>query len=143
MLDLAQNKGKETRKLSPTKETDLTSWIQDLMELERTEWSCLHMQSTFSRMFRRQCKSSILRCWSGINWFKCFKFITGRFPSSFFSMKKRLLINSPSKWFGVSAMAPLFNMFWVSFCTRIFSVWLKLGESGMLFCWGISWNGIV
>ena len=34
MLDLVQNKGKETRKVSLTKEIEQIFWMQDLMKLK-------------------------------------------------------------------------------------------------------------
>ena len=40
--------------------------------------------------FLRQCKPS-LKCWYGMNWFNCFKFITGLWFPSFFRAKNNVL----------------------------------------------------
>ena len=66
-----------------------------------------------------------------VNWCRCFKFITGRFLSSF-SIRKRLLINSLFKWLGlkVGSLQRLSSSTSQEFpsSTRIFSFWLNLGD---------------
>ena len=149
MLGLLQKKDKETFTVSPTKETAKTFWIQDLMELKSMHSSDPVCTCNLPSL---ECfkDSAKLPSWSAgkvwTDWFRCFKFITGRSPHPpappiFFPTRKRL-INSPSKCFRVSTMAPVFKILWTSFCTKILPSWLDLGEFGMFFCWKISWNGI-
>ena len=78
--------------------------------------SSLHMKSSFCNISLRQNKPSILKCWYGMNWFRCFKLITGQFPPPFFPTRNTLLKISPFKWL-VWHMAPFSNMLPISTCT--------------------------
>ena len=57
--------------------------------------SILHRKSSCSRTNFKQCRPSILKCLQGMDLLRFLKFITVRFPPSFFSTTKRLLRNCP------------------------------------------------
>ena len=87
------------------------------------------MKLSFCNISLRQGNPYIMKCWYGMNWFRCFKLITGRFPPPFFPKRNSLLKNSSFKWL-VWHMASFCNMLSISICT--WYVWSK-------FMWGVSW----
>ena len=85
------------------------------------------MKSSFCNISLRQNKPSILKCWYGLNWFRCFKLITGRFHPPFFPTRNTLLKNSSFKWLGL-AYGSLLQMLSISTCT--WYLWSRLMWGG-------------
>ena len=82
--------------------------------------SSLHMKLSFCNISLRQNNPYIMKCWYGMNWFRCFKLITGRFPPPFFPKRNLLLKDSSFKWL-VWHMASFCNMLF-PFVTGMFDL---------------------
>ena len=84
-----------------------------------------------SKTFLRQCKPS-LKCRYGMNWFNCFKFITGLWFPFFFRARNNVLRNWSFCW-SVKFVTPLLNKSSTSFPSWLilsvnFLCWKRIGK---------------